>query len=203
MQDGDVRVRRTRTMRRRQEIIDAAAQVFYEKGYDAASTQDIAEVVGILKGSLYYYVESKEDFLFEVIKEANDMALAVLEQVQAAEGGPAEKLVALIRGHLNYYFANRTKATVFFRELNSLSPDRRKELHEVGHVYRVFVARLITEGQRQGVINPNVDPRVAAVAMIEMLNSVSRWYDPTGPATMDHIIDQYLAMLMSGMSQPT
>jgi AcrR family transcriptional regulator len=199
MEDGQVRTRRTRTKRRRQEMIDAAANVFYEKGYDAASTQDIAEVVGILKGSLYYYVESKEDFLFEVIKEANDMALGVLERVQAAEGGPAEKLGALVRGHLEFYLNNRIKATVFFRELNVLSPDRRKALHEVGHMYRVFIARLITEGQKQGVVNVDLDPPVAALAMVEMLNSISRWYDPKGPASREKIIEQYLTMLLDGM----
>lgn len=180
-------------------MIDAAAQVFYEKGYDAASTQDIAEVVGILKGSLYYYVESKEEFLFEVIKEANDMALGVLERVQAAEGGPREKLAALIRGHLDFYLGNRVKATVFFRELNALSQQRRKELHEVGRVYRVFIARLITEGQKQGVVNPALDPAIAALAVVEMLNSISRWYDPNGPVSSEHIIQQYLAIIISGV----
>lgn len=195
----DKKVGRPRVKRRRQEIIDAAAQVFYEKGYDAASTQDIADLVGILKGSLYYYVESKEDFLFEVIKETNNAALGVLGRVQASAGGPAEKLDALARAHLEFYFANRIKATVFFRELDALSLERRKELHEVTHVYRMFIAELITAGQAQGVVNPRLDPPIAALAMVEMLNSVSRWYDPEGPAPSSLIIDQFRIIILEGM----
>jgi AcrR family transcriptional regulator len=198
----DKKVARQRGKRRRQEIIDSAAQVFYEKGYEAASTQDIADLVGILKGSLYYYVESKEDFLFEVIKEVNNAALGVLGRVQASAGGPAEKLAALGRAHLEFYFANRIKATVFFRELDALAPERRKELHGVTHMYRVFIAELITFGQAQGVVNPRLDPPVTALAIVEMLNSVSRWYDPEGPASSALIIEQFLAILLEGMTVP-
>ena len=54
---------------RRAEVFDAAAQIFYEKGYEAASIQDIADQLGLLKGSLYYYISSKEDVLYEIIEE--------------------------------------------------------------------------------------------------------------------------------------
>ncbi len=74
--DGDEAGRKV--FRRRQEILDVAARMFYEKGYDATSTRDIAEAAGLLKGSLYYYVETKEDFLFEIIRQSHEGALATL-----------------------------------------------------------------------------------------------------------------------------
>src|SRR5690242_21930048 len=74
------RARRSRAPRRRQqEIVEAAARVFHEKGYESTSIQDIADAVGILKGSLYYYITSKEDLLFEIIRGVHEEALKNLE----------------------------------------------------------------------------------------------------------------------------
>ena len=106
---------------RRREILDAAAQVFYEKGYEAASTRDIAESVGLLKGSLYYYIDSKEDFLFEIIKEQHDGALAALERVRQSEGDALVRMAALIETHVDFFTSNLAAAVIYFREFRSLS----------------------------------------------------------------------------------
>ena len=71
---------------REQQILDAAAVVFYEKGYAAASIQDVADAVGILKGSLYYYIDSKEDLLFEILRDAHPRVDAAPERVAAGRG---------------------------------------------------------------------------------------------------------------------
>ena len=70
---------------------------------------------------------------------------------------------------------------------------------EPDHAKREAFARLISEGQKSGVVNPELNPPLAALAIVEMLNSVSRWYDPEGPASIEHIIDQYLEILLNGI----
>ena len=72
--------------RRDQEVIDAAAKVFYERGFADASVQDVADELGILKGSLYDYIETKEDQLFRPLEEPHDEVQAILEEVAAVEG---------------------------------------------------------------------------------------------------------------------
>jgi AcrR family transcriptional regulator len=68
------------------ELIQVATQVFCEKGYDAASLQDIADRLGLLKGSLYYYIKSKYDLLYTVISEVHRAGLANIESLAAAAG---------------------------------------------------------------------------------------------------------------------
>ena len=68
------------------ELIEVATDVFYAKGYDAASLQDSADRLGMLKGSLYYYIRSKEDLLFDVIKAVHEEGLANIKSLAAGEG---------------------------------------------------------------------------------------------------------------------
>src|SRR5262245_1297495 len=82
---------------RRQEIIDAAAEVFHRKGYSDASIQDIADEVGLLKGSLYHYIEAKEDLLFAVLSGVYELARQNIDHVRAMdELRPIERLRAYI-----------------------------------------------------------------------------------------------------------
>lgn len=191
---------KNRVQKRRQEIIDAAAQVFFERGYDASSTQDIADAVGILKGSLYYYVESKEEFLYEVIKEAHDLGLEILEQVSELDGDVLHRITELIRRHVRYYADNVVKTSVYFREYRSLSEEHRRQIDRFGHAYRHFVADLIREGQRDGSVSTSIDPALSGVAIVEMLNSIPRWYHEGGRATADQVADQYATIIVGGVA---
>ena len=189
---------RVRVRKRRQEIVDAAAEIFYEKGYEAASTQDIADKVGILKGSLYYYVESKEEFLFEVIKEQHQLSLGILERVRSVEGDGRDKLEALIHEHLRFYVDNRVKATVFFREYPMLTRERRAEIESFARTHRRFVTAILDEGADDGSLELVGPTSVAAIALTEMLNSVSRWYDPLGKLRPKSMIDMMTLILIDG-----
>ena len=91
------------------ELIQVATEVFYAKGYDAASLQDIADRLGMLKGSLYYYIQSKEDLLFDVIKAVHEEGLANIESLAAGEGNPLERLRDVIIGHIEHECRNLTK----------------------------------------------------------------------------------------------
>src|SRR5437764_13543645 len=82
--------------RRGREVFEAAARVFHEKGYESATIQDIADEVGLLKGSLYHYFRSKEDLLFEMIQGAHEDAFANLAQMDDIEGGPLQKARAFV-----------------------------------------------------------------------------------------------------------
>src|SRR3954470_14043766 len=80
------------------EVLDAAARVFYERGYSDASVQDVADKLGILKGSLYHYIDTKEDLLFRLLQETHDEIYEILEEVAALEGlSPLERLEIYIR----------------------------------------------------------------------------------------------------------
>src|SRR6202012_1697518 len=106
------------------ELIEVATDVFYAKGYDAASLQDIADRLGMLKGSLYYYIQSKEDLLYDVIRTVHSEGLANIESLASAEVDALERLRHVIIGHIDHECRNLTKTAVFLHEMQALSPER-------------------------------------------------------------------------------
>lgn len=186
--------------RRRHDILKVAARIFHEKGYDATSTKDIADAAGLLKGSLYYYVETKEDFLFEIIKENYDGAIATLDGVRQIEGPPLERLARLIGEHFRYFVDNLITTTVFFREFRVLSPDRRAVIAAEGDEYLDFVRELLLQGQREGSIAPELDIRIVSLGIVGMVNSAWLWYQPGGSRTTDEIAAEFVKMIVSGIA---
>ena len=196
--DGDDAGRKV--FRRRQEILDVAARMFYEKGYDATSTRDIAEAAGLLKGSLYYYVETKEDFLFEIIRQSHEGALATLDRVRQFEGDALQKLACLVREHLTYFVDNLVNTTVYFREFRVLSPERRAVIAAEGDAYLEFVRELLHDGQRDGMIAAEVDVRLVSIGVVGMLNSAWLWYQPSGSRSTAEIAAEFVKVIVAGVA---
>jgi TetR/AcrR family transcriptional regulator, cholesterol catabolism regulator len=184
------------------ELIEVATDVFYAKGYDAASLQDIADRLGMLKGSLYYYIQSKEDLLYDVIKTVHEEGLANIESLAAGEGDALERLRGVIIGHIDHECRNMTKTAVFLHELQALSPERQAEIIGDEHAYRrVFVA-LIETGQQAGVIRAEVNSKLAALSILGSVNWVYRWFRPGGEFTAREIGEQFADLTLRGIATP-
>lgn len=185
--------------RRQQEVTDVAARIFHEKGYQGTSIQEIAEEVGILKGSLYYYIETKEDLLFGVIKEAYDAALSLIEELEQREGGALDLIEGLVLGHAEVFATTFVQSSVFFREFRALSKERQDTIREAGDVYIRFLVSQIRRGQRSGEIHRDINPRLAAIGIIGMMNSMAFWYRPDGPATAAQIGREFSRLVVEGL----
>src|SRR3954469_22234545 len=94
---------------RRRQVVDAAAEVFLERGYDATSMQHIADAVDLRKASLYHYVASKEDVLFELIDRSLTVANEAVAEFADDDGDPADRLVGFIGAHVRFVRDNLPK----------------------------------------------------------------------------------------------
>jgi AcrR family transcriptional regulator len=174
-----------RAIEREQEIYDVAAELFHVKGYAATSLQDIAQAVGILKGSLYYYIDSKEDLLYRITRTIHENARANLAAAEAVPGPAVDRLRALVESHVSAFGRHLTYIRVFYTEYGALTGDRRREIMAERRTYEQFVYALLKEASADGSICPDVDARVVGNAMLTMINSVYVWYRPErdGPIT--------------------
>lgn len=164
------------------ELLEVSARLFAEKGYAATSLQDIAAAVGMLKGSLYYYINSKDDLLFEVIRAVYVPGIARFKAL-AGEGGDAVvRLQRALEGHIVYLIENHVATTVFLHEFDRLSDDRKAQLAELDYV--ALVRDLIRIGQDQGGFRRDLDATLAAMSVLGSANWTYRWYRPgtKGPA---------------------
>ena len=182
------------------ELIEVATDVFYAKGYDAASLQDIADRLGMLKGSLYYYIQSKEDLLFDVIKAVHEEGLANIESLAAGEGNPLERLRDVIIGHIEHECRNLTKTAVFLHELQALSPARQAEIIGDEHAYRRVFVDLLEAGQQAGLIRAEVNPKLASLSILGSVNWVYRWFRTGGEFTAHQIGEQFADLALRGVA---
>ena len=188
-----------RGLRREKEILDAAADVFARKGYSAASVEDVASLVGMLKGSLYYYVGSKEDLLYRLTKTIHQDALGVLEETKASDGTAEDRLTLLVHLHFRNLTANIAYTRVFYHEFRHLTGERYHEIVSFRETYERYVQGLIEEGQAIGTFCRGRDARVMMIAVLTLLNSVQQWYRPRPGSDAEHLSDEYAAFVVRGL----
>jgi AcrR family transcriptional regulator len=186
--------------RRQQEVLEAAARVFHEKGYESTSIQDIAEAVGILKGSLYYYIRSKEDLLYDILQSVHEDALANIARVDHVEGDAVEKVRAFVTAHLTFNAENLTRMGVFFHDFRSLSDERRQVIIDARDIYDEKLRGLIRVGQQDRVVCPDLDPKVAAIGVMGMVNWIYQWYRPGGPRTIAELAEGFADFVVAGLA---
>lgn len=162
---------------RYQQLLDAAAELFFRKGYGATTTQDVADAVGILKGSLYHHIDSKEDLLVGIIDDVHAAAMARLAEAQDRGGSHLERLRWFARDHTAYNCRNLAPIGVYFREFEALTGERRERVGRDRRTYDRFVRTLIEGGQADGTVRPDLDPRTAANSVLAIGNWVYQWFD--------------------------
>ncbi len=182
----------------RDQILDAAAQIFRQKGYHAASMQDIAEAVNLQKASLYHHVSSKQEILLALL----DRALVLLtERVSAAarpDLPPDEKLRQMIRAYLETMTEHIDLAAVLLLEHRSLEPDLHARHIPNRDRFEALWREAIREGTRQGIFRP-LDAALTARALLGVMNWTITWYRPTGPLSIREIADQYATLFLDGV----
>ena len=159
-----------------QELLDISARIFARKGYQSTTLQDIADEFGVLKGSLYHYIRSKDDLLFEVVRSVYDEGLANLRTVASTDADPVDRLRAVVRGHVIYLIDNLVATTVLLHEFDQLPEECRVRMPI--RDYQSLIEGLVVEAKADERVKPEVDPQLAALAVLGATNWVYRWYRP-------------------------
>jgi AcrR family transcriptional regulator len=182
------RAGRVNGARREQEVLDAAAKVFFSRGYADASVQDIADELGILKGSLYHYIDSKEDLLFRLIIEVHDEVQSILEEVNALEGvGSLQRLHEYFTRQAAYMTRNLAKLAIYYHDMDQLSGQRHNDLAAKRVVHTRYVADLIKQAQVEGDVAQDLDPQLMGQFAFGTLIWMYRWYKPSGKFKADDV----------------
>ena len=183
---------------RRRKLIDGAARLFRTKGFDAASTRDIAAAAGMHSGSPFYHFESKSALLHAVISEG--MTLAAHSQQQALASLPPkatarEKLRVLIRHHFEVLLGPKSDfIPVMLYEWRSLNAAQRKGIALVKDGYEAVWMPVLKALARQGALK--AEPATARLFIFGALNWAVQWYDPKGGKTLDELTEQALALFI-------
>jgi TetR/AcrR family transcriptional regulator, cholesterol catabolism regulator len=184
---------------REEQLIEVAARMFHEQGYEATSLQEMADELGLLKGSLYYYIKTKEDLLWAIIMRPHAAALALVEECSQMEAPPAERLSWFISAYAHLLAKDKIFVTVYLNELDRLSPARLRTIRRERDSFITFVIDLIEEGRRSGAFRQGGSAEIMALAILGMLNSSVRWYSARHPRSPEVVIDSILLLVSSGI----
>lgn len=199
---GRVRPPSAHALEREQEIYNVAAEIFERKGYAATTLQDIADAVGLLKGSLYYYIDSKEDLLYAITRVIHEGAVLNLQAAEAAGPAVEDKVRALVEGHINAFEERRTWIRVFYTEYGHLTGERRREIMGVRRRYESFLDDLVRAGQADGSFCPDLDARFLVNAILTMVNGVFLWHRPGRDEPVAAVARAYADFTLAGLRCP-
>ncbi len=181
---------------RRDELTRQAARLFAEKGYHGTSIGDLAQAMGVQKGSLYAHIDSKADLLWEVAWEGAKAFHAALDRVP--ERGPAPERIRLaLRAHLRVVSEQLDIATVFVREWCYLEGERRARFVAERRRYEERFRSLFREGRELGELRTDLDDATAALLALSAANWAYTWLRP-GQST-DELADRFHALLVEGI----
>ena len=181
---------------RRNELTRQAARLFAERGYHGTSIGDLAEAMGVQKGSLYAHISSKQDLLYETMREGADAFHAALDALPE-HASVTERIRLALRGHLRVVAEQLDVATVFIREWRYLEGERHDEIVAERRRYEERIRALFREGRELGELRTDLDDATAALLMLSAANWAYTWLRP-GRDT-DELADRFYALLVDGM----
>lgn len=189
---------------RKDEILRAAARVFRRKGYYASRIQDVADEVGMHKGSLYYYIATKEDLLRGLVEGPMEGLVRAAQDVMATRHDPEQKLARLVELHLRSFQAHKDTFGIFLREdIDLLDRASDASVRTLVRAYDEVWLQLLREGAEAGVFHTEVDPRVAVKALVGLCNSTYTWFRAGGAYSIDEVARQFTLLILGGLTVST
>ncbi|MBE3558086.1 MAG: TetR family transcriptional regulator [Ktedonobacteraceae bacterium] len=193
--------RRERRMnRRRAEILQVAARMFAELGYERTTFEMIADELGLSKPSLYYYITSKEDVLAQLLEE---VIQGIEERVNAEISPlmrPDERLRRLVIAHISRICVYPQGRVLVLYD-DHLLAERKTEILSMRERYQRLVQSIITEGAECGLFCIS-DPKMATLTLLGAMNWVAHWYSPRGSLSPRQIGEHYARILVGGLIHP-
>ncbi len=185
--------------RRQQEVIDACARVFAQRGFHATSIDDLIAETSLTRGGLYHYIGSKQELLFRVFDELMTPLLERARPLAAPPGDPEERLRKLTRVWMRHVEGHRDHVLVFNQERHTVARDPQWEQVRTARAeFEGILASVLAEGQRAGSF-VMADPQLTALAFLGMVNHTPQWYDPGRRLSADEIAEGFCDMLLGGI----
>ncbi len=183
-------------------ILEAAAALFAEQGFDATSVAQIVERASVTKGAMYHYYRSKDDLLYEIYHRLITEQLASLDRLLAAGRPLPETLRAVIADLVESTAGRLADAAVFGREMHKLAGPRMTELRAARRRYHEAFRDLVERGQRSGEFGRAASAETVTLMVFGIVNQLPLWYRPDGPTSPARLAAEISAFVLAGLAVP-
>jgi AcrR family transcriptional regulator len=178
-------------------LLKAAAELFYERGYDGTSIQDLATRLGVAKSAIYHHVPSKEALLSLAVDRALDGLFAEVAKLESVGGRAVDRLEHLVRGSITVLVDELPFVTLLLRVRGNTETERDAlaRRREFDHLVTALVAQAVAEGD----LRADIDPAMSTRLLFGMVNSVIEWYRPQGDLTTADLAETVAAVAFDGL----
>ncbi|MGN6305242.1 MAG: TetR/AcrR family transcriptional regulator [Mesorhizobium sp.] len=181
---------------KRTRILAAAADLFYENGYENTTLDAVAERLGVSKPFIYAHFSSKSELLADICSQGIAASLAAQNKALATETTPAGKLGALGRGFVTAVLESQIYIAIFSREEKNLLPEDFERINEMRREFDRKLTALLRQGVEQGEFTL-ADPRITAMAIGGMVSWASVWYRKDGRLSIPQVADELTDIIFS------
>jgi AcrR family transcriptional regulator len=178
-------------------LLDVAAAVFNERGFEATTMEELAARLGVTKSAIYHHVPSKVELLRLALDRALDALSAVTREPPATTGRAIDRLEHVVRGSVRVLAAELPFVTLLLRlrgnsEVERAALQRRREFDR-------FVTGLVRAAEEEGDVRPDVDPAVTSRLLFGTVNSLTEWYRPGGGLAADDLAEAVVTTTFTGL----
>lgn len=183
-----------------EQIHDVAARLFAKKGFHSTRMEEIAAGLGLQKGALYYYFDSKESLLASLVETRVGVALEVLEEIVRRDTSATERVRAAFLGHLTVFQEHADLYTIFNSErLHVIDAGAAAKVNRLGREFEHLWASLLEEGKRTGEFSADLDTGITVKAALGACNMTLTWFKPGGRLTIEHVADRFSGIFLKGI----
>lgn len=180
----------------RDRIVRAAIDLFADKGFHGTGVAEIGERADVQRGALYYHIGSKEELLWQILRDYIQLMLLDAEQIAAGPDDPIAKLRKLIHSHVRLIIRHQREVAIQLRDVGALTGDRAAELQDLRDRVQRCWQRVIDAGHAEGLLR--TDDHVVTNSLLGMLNMVTFWYRPHGDRSPGEIAEILATTLLDG-----
>jgi TetR/AcrR family transcriptional regulator len=183
---------------RKHALAQAAIGAFNRHGFYATSMDAIAAELGLTKGTLYHYYNSKSDLLYDCLLQSVEDGRGMAEAAAAQGGRGVDKLERFLRLQFQTLAGRTGSSWLLSADLSALSVLQRADIRKKSRSVDAIVQRFIVEGMADGSI-VDTEPKIAEFFLIGAMNWLPRWYNPNGRITSDELASIFVKIVLEGL----
>ncbi len=185
------------------EVLAAAGRLFREKSYSATTVREIADLAGLLPGSLHYRYPTKDPLLLALMEQGMATAIEQVRKAISSSIAPLQRIQAAARAHLRLLLTDDDAIYVLLYEWRALTAEGRDRIVRLRDRYEAIWDGLLHAAAGAGLISPSTNLSLARLSLLGSLNWAVQWYSPAGSYSLDQIADELVSSLFSGISART
>ena len=187
---------------RREQLLVIAGRLFAERGFRNTTVRDIADAAGILSGSLYHHFDSKESMVDELLDTFQQGLFAEYDEIAASDRSPLGKLEAVVRSSFDAIDQHHSEVAIFQNDAAYLASfERFGYLTERNERFQKLWQGLLHDAVAAGELRADLDIDLVYLYIRDPVWVAVNWYRPGGPLSATEVADQYLSILLKGISK--